>query len=128
VASQGVSVVYTSESLSLAALETWVHVDRSEELASSRIHISADIPDDVTIHHISEASLPQDWRRIDAPVPALRSLGTEWIQSNQSAVARVPGVVTPGEFNYLLNPNHREFGRIRQGNAMPFEYDPRMKK
>jgi RES domain-containing protein len=73
-------------------------------------------------------SASQRCRRIDAPVLALRTLGTEWLKSNESAVARVPAVVTPGEFNYLLNPNHRDFEWIRQGDPMPFEYDPRMKK
>lgn len=120
-------MVYTSESLSLATLETWVHVDRDEVPVPSRVHVFADIPDNLAIYEITEAALPPDWRRVDAPVLALRSLGTEWIKSNESAVARVPAVVTPGEFNYLLNPSHRDFEWIRQGQPMPFEYDPRMK-
>jgi len=103
-------------------------VDQSEEPTVSRVQVYADIPEDLAIFDIREATLPPDWRRIDAPVLALRSLGTEWIKSNKSAAARVPAVVTPGEFNYLLNPNHPDFERISQGKPMPFEYDPRMKK
>jgi RES domain-containing protein len=38
----------------------------------------------------------------------------------------VLSVVTPGEWNYLLNPAHPQFSDIRVGPARPFQPDPRL--
>jgi RES domain-containing protein len=40
----------------------------------------------------------------------------------------VPSAVIPAESNYLLNPRHPEFTRIRAGRVEPFGFDPRMRK
>jgi RES domain-containing protein len=40
----------------------------------------------------------------------------------------VPSAVIPSEKNYLLNPKHPEFRRIRIENSIPFEFDSRMWK
>ncbi|MBI2497892.1 MAG: RES domain-containing protein, partial [Opitutae bacterium] len=39
---------------------------------------------------------------------------------------RVPSVVVPGEFNYLLNPAHPDFKRVKIGKPEPFSFDPRL--
>ena len=92
------------------------------------VQIFADIPDDIRIHDMRAATLPPDWNRIDAPVMQLREMGTLWLLSNDSAIARVPSAVTPREFNYLLNPHHPDFSLIQSGTPEPFAYDARMKK
>jgi len=38
----------------------------------------------------------------------------------------VPSAVVPGEHNFLLNPRHRDFGRLEIGGPEPFEFDPRL--
>lgn len=38
----------------------------------------------------------------------------------------VPSVIIPNERNYLLNPQHRDFQKIRIGQAEAFEFDPRL--
>lgn len=86
------------------------------------------IPDDVFIHDIPESSLPAEWKRISPPPLVVRDIGTEWLLSKRSAVARVPAVTTPGEFNYLLNPLHPDFRKLQPGEPQPFQFDPRMWK
>ena len=122
----GHRIVYTAQSLALAALETWVHVEPAKPLPTY-ITIFAEIPDDLVVHMIEEPSLPRDWRRAE-PQPALRNIGTEWLVSRRTTVARVPATTVPGEFSYLLNPEHRDFARIYQGEAQPFRFDRRMWK
>ncbi|MDB6167136.1 MAG: hypothetical protein JWQ83_2276, partial [Lacunisphaera sp.] len=39
---------------------------------------------------------------------------------------RVPSVVVPGEFNYLLNPAHPKFAKIKVGKPETFSFDPRL--
>lgn len=70
-------------------------------------------------------SLPQDWRRLPAP-PSTRELGSRWARESRSAVLRVPSIVVDGEFNYLLNPRHPDFARLRLGEPQAFSFDPRL--
>lgn len=123
----GRRIVYTSQSLSLATLETWVHVGPLSPLPD-HVAMSAEIPAHLPIYDISELSLPPDWRRISPSPLVVRDIGTEWLSSLASAVARVPAVTTPGEFNYLLNPMHPDFATIQTRETVPFQFDPRMWK
>jgi len=121
---RGNRIVYTSQSL---ALETWVHVAPKSPL-TDHVALWADIPDGLAVHDISESSLPPTWRSASPPCLLLRDLGTRWLASQVSAIARVPATTTPGEFNYLLNPLHPDFRSIRTGAQQPFSFDPRMWK
>ena len=57
----GTSIVYTSGSLSLAALELFVHVDI--DVAPTRlVAIAADIPEDLETERIDVGKLPRNWR------------------------------------------------------------------
>ena len=44
------------------------------------------------------------------------------------AVLAVPSVIIPQDFNYLLNPLHPAFKRMRLGRPEPFYFDPRVWK
>jgi RES domain-containing protein len=122
----GVAVVYTAGSLSLAALELFVHVE-AEDAPLDLVAILADVPDDVSRRVVRASSLPRAWRTFPAP-PALPRLGTEWALRRRTCVLAVPSAIVPGERNYLLNPAHPDFGRIRIGRPEPFRFDPRMWK
>jgi RES domain-containing protein len=41
-------------------------------------------------------------------------------------VLRVPSVVTAGEFNFILNPRHPDFARLKLGLPEPFAFDARL--
>lgn len=122
----GTSVVYSSGSLSLAALECFVHVD--PDIAPEHlIAVSADIPHRIAIESIEIANLPSHWRRYPAP-EALQDIGTAWVKRGSSVVLAVPSALIPDERNYLINPAHRDFRRIRVNKPVPFHFDPRMWK
>ena len=69
--------------------------------------MSAEVPDDLATKRFG-LDLPSDWRQTPGPWE-LRDLGTDWLQSKSTVIARVPSVVTPGEYNFLLNPEHLDF-------------------
>lgn len=69
--------------------------------------------------------LPEDWRELPAP-RSTRKLGSEWVMQARSPVLRVPSIVVDGEFNYILNPRHADFGQLKIGAAVPFSFDPRL--
>lgn len=61
------------------------------------------------------------------PSDASVRFGSQWIRDRRSVVLRVPSVMIPGESNFVLNPEHPDFGRVvRVGNAQSFAFDPRL--
>jgi len=123
---KGHRIVYTSQSLSLATLELWVHTPPIEPL-TTYVSVAAGIPDELHITVFDQEVLPPGWQEDPAP-SILRDLGTNWLVSKVSAVARVPSAIIPTEFNYLLNPEHPDFGLITMAEPNPFVFDRRMWK
>jgi RES domain-containing protein len=123
---RGTRVVYTSSSLSLAALETLAHFDE-EEAPDTLVAIPADMPDDVPITRIKLSELVANWRATPPP-ESLAETGTRWAVARHSLVLAVPSAIIPEDLNYLLNPLHAQFKRIRVGRPKPFSFDPRLWK
>jgi RES domain-containing protein len=122
---RGVAVVYASETLSLAALELLVHADPAL-LPEDLVAIEADVPETVPVRRIEPETLPRGWRRHPSP-QALASLGGDWAKSLETAVLSVPSALVPREANFLLNPAHADFRKIRVGKPEPFDLDPRLR-
>ncbi len=123
---KGHRIVYTSQSLSLATLELWVHTPPIQPL-TTYVSVTATIPDDLQITVFDPETLPPDWQEDPAPA-SLRDLGTNWLVSKVAAVVRVPSAIVPTEYNYLLNPEHPDFGLIAMAEPIPFVFDRRMWK
>jgi RES domain-containing protein len=121
-----VAVVYTSATLSLAALECLVHLDPADA-PPDLVVIPADIPDGVSRREITADTLPPNWRHYPA-LEELAELGSAWVRAHSTAVLVVPSAVVPQERNVLLNPTHGDFDRISVGRPEPFSFDPRMWK
>ena len=122
----GLAVVYTSESLALAAFEALVHAD-SDLLPDDLVILSAEIPDTLPIRTISPEELPKKWQAIPAP-QALQTIGAEWVRTGDDVGLRVPSAVIPQEWNLLLNPAHPEFSKIEWTNEGPFKWDKRLEQ
>ncbi|PYS34219.1 MAG: hypothetical protein DMG14_30070, partial [Acidobacteria bacterium] len=58
----------------------------------------------------------------------LQKIGGNWFQTARSAVLAVPSAIIPQQTNYLIDPNHVDFKRIRVNKPEFFEFDPRMWK
>lgn len=122
----GVAVVYTSATISLAALELFVHFD-AEDRPQDLVVLPADLPDDLPMRVLDIADLPKAWRAMPAP-PTLAALGAQWLAKGETAVLAAPSAIVPYERNYLLNPAHPDFARIARGRPESFSFDPRMWK
>ncbi|MBC7838056.1 MAG: RES family NAD+ phosphorylase [Nitrospiraceae bacterium] len=122
----GTRVVYASATLSLAALEFFVNLDRDTE-PDQLVAISADTPDDMRIEYIGVSDLPKNWRSYPV-TEELQDLGTAWVASASTAMLVVPSAVIPEERNYLLSPAHPDFKRFRLNKPEAFHFDPRMWK
>jgi len=122
--SKGLPAVFTSATLSLAALERFVNTDADLE-SVNLVAIAADIETNNTIETVAVADLPADWRMYPAP-PALAMIGERWLRESTSAILSVPSVVIPIERNLILNPTHGDFAKLAIHPIEPFSFDPRM--
>ncbi|HSP16760.1 MAG TPA: RES family NAD+ phosphorylase [Thermoanaerobaculia bacterium] len=121
--SQGIAVVYASSAASLAALELLVHLPAETDLHQFSIFACTFAED--LVEEINRDQLPDDWRGYPPP-EELQQLGDTWVMSGSSAVLRVPSVIIDSEFNYLLNPGHRDFATIEVAEPVPFSLDVRL--
>jgi RES domain-containing protein len=117
-------VVYASASLALAALETFLHL--GEDAVHLRfVYFEAEIPQTLAIQRCRKP--PPGWRAEPPEEEAMR-YGSRWLRAGRTAVLEVPSAIVPSESNYLLDPLHPDFRRIRISRAIPFVFDPRMWK
>lgn len=121
--SPGIPLVYTAQSASHAALEMLVHLSRSSIL--SHYLLARCTFDETLVSNVDRSVLPANWRAYPAP-PELQTIGNRWIFDATSAVLEVPSVIIDTESNYLLNPQHRDFGSIRFSKPEPFRLDARL--
>ena len=123
--SVGTAVVYTSATLALALVETLVHLPSDVLPAFTAIPVEFDEFDDAMVTSLAGKDLPDDWR-VTAPPSSTMAIGDRWVESGRSLALKVPSVVVPTEFNYVLNPAHADFGRLRVGTPAPFPFDERL--
>jgi len=120
--SRGTRTVYTSATLSLAALETLVHLNPPVAFKYVAIPIEFD---EALVETFATSDLPADWNE-EPPPPSTAEIGDRWVKESRSAVLELPSVIIPAEPNYMLNPAHSDFKRIRIGKPTPFSFDPRL--
>lgn len=124
--SPGTRLAYTSQHLSLAILEYFVHIE-SGDAPKDLVVITAEVPDGVARVRVHAKQLPRNWRQFPAP-PDLARFGDEFVRNRRAAILLVPSVLAPAESNWLINPGHPEFSRIRLHPPAPFRYDSRFFK
>jgi RES domain-containing protein len=121
---EGIPVVYTSSTLSLAALEILVHVD-VDLVPEDLVSIEIDAPGTLKVKKLPEDDLPRGWFKIPPPAK-LQKLGTEWLRGGTTALLKVPSAVIRHEYNYLINPMHPGSSRIKVVAVEDFALDPRL--
>ena len=121
--SRGTRMVYTAESRALALLEILTHTGNAALLAAyGVIEIAFDA---ALVVALLDADLPDGWRA-SPPPPATQAIGDRWAADRGSVLMRVPSVLVPEEFNYLLNPAHPGFHKLRIGEPQPLAVDARL--
>lgn len=122
--SKGVAVLYTSQSRALCTTEIAVHTPLGNLPTNYQI-ISINLPDDIEIDELKAENLPSDWRTFPHSF-STQKIGNQFIKNNAFLVLKVPLVIVPGEFNYLINPNHNDFNKIKINAVDSFNFDERL--
>jgi len=121
---KGSSVLYTSESRSLATVEYLVHLPMSispKDVCIAEIEIEGTFETKT----MEIGDLPENWMNYPAP-HALTEIGEEWKKRGSELVMRVPSVVVRNEWNYLLNPSHTDFKNVRVLSVEEYVFDVRL--
>ena len=121
--SPGRAAGYLGDSLALASRELLFHLPAADALATYG-KLPVFIPEQ-SVMRISAAELPRGWAIPDR-YPVTGSIGDAWIDSAESAVPQVPSAVIRGETNFVVNPEHADFGAIEAGPICGFRFDPRL--
>lgn len=121
---RGRPVVYTSASISLAVLEYTVNY-RQRGWVPATVLGRAAITASMRIETVSIGELPGNWFAASPP-SQLQALGGEWLDRGETAVLRVPSAVVTEEWNYLLNPRHGDFRKLRITTPQQFDFDQRI--
>lgn len=124
--SKGNAVVYTSRSISLAVLETLVHLGDNVPIRNAFL-IRVLVP--ATVWRLREqvkvAKLDVTWLAEPPGLSSLR-LGDEWLAAMRSPLLLVPSVIVPEESNVLINPTHPAAGAIKASAVRQFLFDARL--
>ena len=57
---------------------------------------------------------------------ATMRIGDQWVREARSVVLAVPSAIVPAERNFLLNPAHPDFRKVRQHKPVEFAFDARL--
>ncbi len=120
--SKGTRLVYTSENSALSMLEALVHITMLNVNQAFCMQIF-DIPDDV--EEVSASVLPLGWQINPAP-DFLKAYGDKFVKDNQHLALKVPSAVMPDGNNYLLNPLHPQFSKIKKVAVRNISFDQRL--
>lgn len=124
--SKGTEVIYAAHSRALALAEVVVHLSLSN-LPKKFCMLTILIPDDLEVLELNVLELDEDWNSFPDPV-ATQKIGDSFIQNKRSCVLKIPSAVVKGDFNFMINPNHKDFERINISSQEDFPIDNRLFK
>ncbi len=122
----GVELIYSASNRSLAMAEVAVHFTLAT-LPSDYIMMTLYIPDDISTIKLNESDLPTDWNTFPHPSSTQR-IGDIFVSENKYCVLQIPSAVTHGDYNFLINPNHPDFSKIKISTTSKFPFDKRIFK
>ena len=122
--SRDIPVLYTSQYISLSVLEMLVNTNfKDYSIALDLMYIN--FPDDQPNTIIELKNLKNNWKD---DFDYTRYMGDEFFKQNESLILRVPSAVIQEEYNYLANPLHADFKKIKIINTKSFWPDERLFK
>ena len=122
----GTEIIYTAANRSLAMAEVAVHFSIAT-LPVDYMMMVIQVPDTISVIELDIKVLPPNWNQFPH-VKATQSIGDLFIKEGKTCLLKVPSAVTTGDFNYLINPAHPEFKKIKISGFDPFQFDNRLFK
>ena len=121
---RGRRIVYCAPNPASALLEVLVHAEIDEEdMPVAFRYLEIEVADSVSVEAADVGSLGTGWQRKQE---LTRQLGDQWLRSRRAAFLRVPSVIVPASWNFLLNPLHPDSAKVRILRIDKQPVDPRL--
>ena len=120
--SVGIPVLYLSEHVSLSVLEMLIN-NQFKDFAISLSLLIISLPEKIEIAEIKVDKLKDLWQE---DFSYTRFMGNEFIKTANTLVLKVPSAVISEENNYLINPLHADFKKIKILKTKSFRTDKRL--
>ncbi len=123
--SEGNYALYTSESRSLALLETLAH--SPFKLLQKKVYclVTIYVPGNNEMGIINPNDLPEGWNSA-MPHTATKKTGDAFLKQKKQLILKIPSVMMPEEFNYLLNPLHGSYKSVTVKQKRIISFDDRI--
>ena len=118
----GIPALYTTENISLAVLELLVRVDKND-IPLNHYLLQIDIPDSEAPVVIPKSKLKDGWKD---DIHLTQWMGSEFMKTGGSLALKVPSAVVDEEHNFIINPTHPHFKKIKLISAKKFAFDNRL--
>jgi len=122
---EGRLVVYLADCPAGALLERIVHLmDRNQDGILPQFYqlLKVAVPDEHGLKQLNTIA-PVDWK--ERP-EFTRNLGDAWLASMETPLARVPSVIAPQTWNYILNPEHPDAKQVVVAEVIKERFDNRL--
>ena len=120
--SKGIAMLYASEHISLSVLEILVHIRFSDFAVNlNLLHLA--FADTLSIKEVKSNKLKTDWIN---DFDYTRFMGDQFIQAGTHAILKVPSAVIKEEHNFIMNPLHADFKKIKITQTVSFSTDKRL--
>jgi RES domain-containing protein len=121
--SKGHYCTYLGGSASIVVLEKLVHLDPinfESDLMLGQFEIETEIEDGIgLLNELWPGSAVDDMEKT-------RHVGDSFLERNRTCLLRVPSVIVPEEYNYLLNPKHEAAADLNLVYERAFTFDDRL--
>lgn len=116
------AILYTSESRALCTVEIAVR-SKLNMVPVDYVIVRYNIPDEMK--ELSLDELPNDWQKSPHPV-STKIIGDRFVKEGKFLTLKVPSAAVPGEFNFLVNPSHKDFSKVKVLDLEPYKFDTRL--
>ncbi len=120
----GTRAVYCSKNISLALLEYYFHSENIALLPKEILVAKIEIPDDFIIEALND--LPEKWYQYPYS-PKTTRVFTNLAKQSEFFALKVPSSIVGLDYNIILNPLYKAFGKVEITNFIRLPVVERLK-
>jgi RES domain-containing protein len=118
----GLPVLYTTENISLSVLEILVNAER-QFIPHTYQLLKLNISDNSIYTTIAKEKLKAEWKD---DFEYTQWIGSEFLRQKTAVMLKVPSAVIDEENNFLFNPEHPDFKKLKILSINNFQFDKRL--
>ena len=117
----GIKALYASQNISLCVLEILVRTLKKINPPGYQL-ITIELPE-ANMASIELSRLKPGWKQ---HVEYTQWIGEEFLKEDKSLVMQVPSAIVDKENNFMINPLHKDFNRVKTMSIEPLDLDKRL--